>query len=240
MILDKYEKALFYEIFIKKEYSILDNNIKEAKIIFDIWSHIWLFSLYCLNKKFDFDVNINNWEIIYNILPNNNNFIIHNFEPVSYLFNKSKIILDKFEDYIVFNQLGVSNSDYQQKIFLNKKISSQNSIYKSFFNSSDEFELCNFINIEKYLEYNNINNIDIMKIDIEWWEFDLLLNMNKNFYSKIKILFFEYHIINDSFNEKLDLILIELNRFFWEVKCYKWNYLNVGYVFCKNNFFMLI
>jgi hypothetical protein len=40
IILEKYEKALFYEIFINKEYSALDKQIIEAKTILDIGGHI--------------------------------------------------------------------------------------------------------------------------------------------------------------------------------------------------------
>lgn len=47
--MDKYNKALEYEIFVKKEYSFADEAIKQAKIIFDIGGHIGLFSEYCLS-----------------------------------------------------------------------------------------------------------------------------------------------------------------------------------------------
>jgi len=33
---DKYDKALYYEIFVNKEYQLLDSIIKDSKIIFDI------------------------------------------------------------------------------------------------------------------------------------------------------------------------------------------------------------
>ena len=41
----KYEKALEYEIFIKQEYWFAKGEIKNAKCIFDIWWHIWLFGI---------------------------------------------------------------------------------------------------------------------------------------------------------------------------------------------------
>ncbi len=44
--MEKYNKALEYEIFIKKEYGFADEVIKQAKIIFDIGGHIGLFSKY--------------------------------------------------------------------------------------------------------------------------------------------------------------------------------------------------
>jgi hypothetical protein len=40
IILEKYEKALFHEIFINKEYSVLEKRILDAKTIFDIGGHI--------------------------------------------------------------------------------------------------------------------------------------------------------------------------------------------------------
>lgn len=37
--MNKYDKALEYEIFIKKEYAFADEQIKKAKIIFDVGGH---------------------------------------------------------------------------------------------------------------------------------------------------------------------------------------------------------
>jgi hypothetical protein len=34
--MDKYNKALEYEIFVKKEYGFADQSIKQSKIIFDV------------------------------------------------------------------------------------------------------------------------------------------------------------------------------------------------------------
>ena len=48
-MMNKYDQALHHEIFITKEYSFADQEIKEAKTIFDIGAHKGYFSDYCLS-----------------------------------------------------------------------------------------------------------------------------------------------------------------------------------------------
>ena len=69
----KYEKALEYEIFTKGEYSFAKNKIQNAKCIFDIWWHIWLFSKRCRSME--------------------SNARIHYFERVGEFYKKAKSTL---------------------------------------------------------------------------------------------------------------------------------------------------
>lgn len=43
-----YNRALEYEIFMKEEYGFAKEQIRTAKVIFDIGGHIGLFSQWCL------------------------------------------------------------------------------------------------------------------------------------------------------------------------------------------------
>lgn len=47
--MNKYDQALEYEIFIKKEYAFADYFIQNANLIFDIGGHRGYFSKYCLS-----------------------------------------------------------------------------------------------------------------------------------------------------------------------------------------------
>ena len=69
----KYERALEYEIFVKGEYAFAKERIQNAKCIFDIWWHIWLFSKWCRSLNSDAK--------------------IHYFEPVEEFVYQAKKIL---------------------------------------------------------------------------------------------------------------------------------------------------
>lgn len=235
MQLNKHENALFFEIFNKKEYSILDDFIRGAEVIFDIWWHIWLFSLYCFSQKFNFNPIVKEWVIEFSNFSEIDNFCIHFFEPTKESFSKSKIILDRFNKYLRFNNLGIFPQNWEKKVFINPKLSSQNSLYNSFLNVSENFEFCNFLNIEEYFELDIIDKVDILKMDIEWWEFDIILALNKDFLSKIKVIFLEYHIIDNDCKNKLEQILCKLKWVFLSVTLFESEYSNkVWYIFCKN------
>lgn len=186
VILSKYEKALEYEIFVKKEYSFLDNYIKSANLIFDIGWHIWLFSKYCLDI--------------------NSDLFIYFFEPFNESFNKSKIILDKYIEHIEFINKWVYYKNCTTKLYINNQKYMQNSIYNNNFLVKSQ----NYINIELIdlsIIINKNISVDLMKLDIEWAEFELLLNINPLVFSYINTICLEYHLINNnSFNWLVDYI----------------------------------
>lgn len=201
--LNKHEKALEYEIFVKKEYSILDEIIKNSKLIFDIWSHIWLFSKYSLQL--------------------NNKLKIHCFEPIFSNFEKSKFILENSKENIIFNNLWVSAVCWKKEIFFNETKTMQSSIFNNtFLNKTWESFLVNFINLDDYIEKNNILQIDLLKIDIEWAEFEVLLNFKS--FQKVKVLFFESHIFNDKMQKDYDLLLRKLKNIYKNIDIFESEY----------------
>lgn len=212
---NKYEKALYYEIFKNKEYSILDEVIKNWWIIFDVWWHIWLFSLYSLSL--------------------NSSLTIHYFEPVKEYFNKAKNILEDFEQNIIFNNYGILDKSWESEILINNKISSQTSIYKSFLNKNWAKQKVIFQNIWDYIQKNNIESIDLLKMDIEWAEFDVLLNLDENIFPKIKVLFLEYHILNIDFESKYNCLLNKIKTLYQDVNIIKSIHSNkLWYIFAYN------
>lgn len=219
MKLDKYEKALYYEIFHNKEYGIINKKIKESKIIFDVWSHIWLFSLYCL-------------EI-------NPNLIIHSFEASKSNFKKNKIILKDYLDKITLNNLFVDFENSEKIIHINTEKNMQSSFYNNqFLCKSDKKETVKTINLIKYIKEQNLgykNSIDLAKIDIEWYEFELLLNLEENFFNYVKTLIFEYHILFPDFEIKYETLLTKLKCYYKKIKIIKSQYNDkVGIIFCGN------
>ena len=233
--LGKYEKALFYEIFIKNEYSILDDAIKSSNVIFDIGGHIWLFSLYVLSKKCHLEAEVigDNLDISQSPITENTDLKVYFFEPVQKNFNKASEILSQFPS-LVLNDSWISHTTWPANLFKDK-ISTQSSIYKSFLNKWAETEKCSFIRLDEYLNDNGIESVDLMKMDIEWAEFDVLLNLPDETFSRIKMLFLEFHILDDDLKIKYNELLTKLKKhyiYIWVAESEHDS--RVGYILANN------
>jgi len=200
--MSKYDQALHHEIFVNKEYAFLDNFTKDSKIIYDIGGHIWFFSLYCFGL--------------------NPSLKIHFFEPIPELFDKAKINLAQHKDKIVFNNSWILDRSWVFEIFFNEEKTMQTSIFNNnFLNKNGTSRKCNFINLEKYFKDQKLDTIDILKMDIEWAEFQVLENLSQEIFSKIKVLVFEYHILHKSHEERLNKLkqkLIQIYNNFEQIE----------------------
>ncbi len=209
----KYDDALKYEIFEKKEYSFLDDFIKNSKTIIDIGAHYGYFSLYSL-------------EI-------NKNLNIYALEPIFY--KKAIKNLIEYNNVKVY-KLWVATKVGEYHIYINSKKTMQSSIYhNNFLNKSEEKVKCEFITIKKFIKRNNIESIDLMKIDIEWAEFDVLLAMENEEFSNIQTLCLEYHILDNTFQKKFNILVEKLRKIYTNIKIIKSEYTDkIGYILASN------
>ena len=189
-LLWKYEKALEYEIFKNEEYWFAKSVIKKANIILDIWWHIGLFSLRCRT--------INKEATIYFYEP-----ILENFKIA-----KSKLRQD---EKIVLNNYWIAWESYKWPIIYNKKKSMQSSKYNSFLNEGWEKKLVEFISLNEIIE-KIWDKIDLVKIDIEWMEFEILESLENINWIKIKNIIIEVHILNDELNSRRENLKSILNK----------------------------
>lgn len=215
----KYENALAYEILINREYKAIDDIIFDSKIILDIGGHYWFFSSYVLLIKSGFYKqssieNIDKLDEIINNLSIDWDFKIYFFEPIIEYFTQAKQLLSKYMDNIVFNNSWILDKAWKFDLYTTK-ISSQASLYKSFMNTWNEFTKCDFVNLEEYLCGSNIEKIDLLKMDIEWAEFDVLLNIDENIFNKINVIYLEYHLINPETEYKLESLLTKLKKYYY-------------------------
>ena len=199
----KYEKALEYEIFVKEEYGFAKQKIQDAECIFDIWWHKWLFSKRCRNL--------------------NQNAKIHYFEPVGEFYNKAKEILWNDKN-IILNNYWISSKTESWTILLNQEKTMQSSKYPSFLNQNWTEVKAEFITLKDYLNQNNIDKIDILKMDIEWMEFEVLSSLTNFERWKIENLIVEIHLLNEKIESEWDQIFIKIKNIFWNVKT-----INSGY-----------
>lgn len=201
----KYEKALEYEIFIKGEYDFAKNEILKAETIFDIWGHIWLFSRWCrsLNSKAR----------------------IYYFEPICEFYEKAKEKLWN-NDKIILNNCWIASESGEWLMLLNEEKTMQSSKYSSFLNPEWRGVIVKFVSLKEYLELENINKIDVLKMDIEWMEFEVLTSFSGLEWSKIDTLVLEVHLLNDEMKLDWNNLLEIIKRHFKYVEIIDWWYCN--------------
>jgi len=193
----KYEKALEYEIFKKGEYDFAKNKIQDAECIFDIWWHIGLFSKRCRIQ--------------------NSNAKIHYFEPIGELFKKAKYTLWNDKN-IILNNYGIASESGEWTILLNEEKTMQSSKYSSFLNQKWKEIKSKFITLNNYLIKNNIDKIDVIKMDIEWMEFEVLPSRWDFEWEKINSFIAEIHLLNNNMKLERNQIFLKIKNIFWNIK----------------------
>ena len=193
----KYEKVLKYEIFVKGEYSFAKEKIKKAKCIFDVWWHIWFFSQRC--RIF------------------NSNAKIYYFEPVKEFYDKAIVNLWNDKN-IIFNNCWIASKSGSWILLFNSEKTMQSSKYFSFLNPKWIEISVSFITLNDYLYQNNIKKIDLLKMDIEWMEFEILKSRWDFERKKINNLIVEIHLLNKKMQSEWIQLFLKIKSIFWSVK----------------------
>lgn len=185
--------------FIKKNLGI-----SSIELFLDIGAHkgesIDFFSNNLKIKKIiSFEASPINFEILKKKYYNKKNLIIEN-----------KALSSK-EDIKIFNQCDESSSSTFSEInesskYLKKKMNFLNiSKVENFFSK----QTIKTVPLEKYLDDNNINKVDIIKIDTEGHEFEILKGL-KTSIKKVDVIIFEHHYDNMI---KKNYTFFEINNF---------------------------
>lgn len=179
--------SVFEEIFVDKDYKILDTIItKASNCILDIGAHIGLFSIYChcLNPQ----VPMLAFE------PEEKNFqtLKENFRH-----NSIKNVLAK--------NLAVSASEGPKTLYL-----SPDSHNHSLIDVTNQSKIVQSTTLEQIIKKHNLSKIDLLKLDCEGAEFEILENCPKEIFNKVQNLYIEYHIYQPNLNA--DKILSKLQK----------------------------
>ena len=193
----KYEKALEYEIFVKGEYSFAEEKILGAKCIFDIWWHIWLFSQWCRSL--------------------NSEAKIYYFEPIKEFYDKAESELWSDKN-IILNNLWISSNSWNWILLFNEEKTMQSSKYSSFLNRNWKEVVVEFTTFRDYLKENGIDNVDVLKMDVEWMEFEILSSRWDFERWRIDNFISEIHILNDGMKSEWNQIFLKIKNIFWNVK----------------------
>jgi FkbM family methyltransferase len=127
------------------------------------------------------------------------------FEPIKEYALLIDMKFKKFNNIKVF-PFAVSNKNGKDIIYFNENSSSTHVITEK----SQEIEC---MTLSKIMEDNNINNIDLIKINIEGEEYSLLEDMiTNNLHKKCNNIQVQFHVIVDNYEMRYDYIKYELEK----------------------------
>ena len=186
---NKSDSIAFFEVFFLNTNDYLNEfTIKEKDIVVDIGAHIGYYSLYSSTKV--------------------KNGRVFAFEPFEESF---EILIKNLElnqiTNVVTQNMGVSHKSGSATLYLKKDFSIGNSIYQNTGTSSTVN--IKTISLRDIIENNNLQKINILKLDCEGAEYEILLNLDNAILKKIDKIVAEIHpnIKNFKINDLSEFLL---------------------------------
>ena len=159
----------FAIIWLMKDYSKFDFEIRNDDNVIDVGAHIGFFALYasqfCKNGK------------------------IFCFEPVkeNYDLLLYNIKLNNIKNIFSYN-CAVSNTNKYVKVFLHSD-KTAHSIHVP----SHEFVEIKSLTLQEIFDSNKLERCDYLKLDCEGSEYDIIESLPEEYFKKIKKIYIEYH-----------------------------------------------
>lgn len=225
--INEYEtRGLIYEIFYQNAYLLTDLTLNPGSIIIDVGANIGLFSLFAL-KQCEYDALIYSFEPIptsfeclkKNLAPFNNKTRLYNmgigdvvedcsieftlfgddlatatYKPTDKMISNYNPLLD-YDTLLKISRFRSKFLYYQLKFlpFMRNYL-----IKRNFKNRTSEKKIpCKLTSLGHFIEKNEINHIDFIKIDVEGAEFDVVKSIKPSQFPMIKQLCIEVHNINN-------------------------------------------
>lgn len=188
----------YNEFFCKKIYDkFLKGN--EYNIVVDVGANVGLWSEYI--------VNVSKVNHVYMVEPNKNALDI---------INKSFFNVNKF----TIKPQAISNTNGMLKFFVNDENSTVSSMMEVHRNSGggflDKEYMVQSVTINNFIHENNIDKIDLLKIDIEGAEYALINSMTDEDFKKIENILLEYHLNSqNNINDVYEIILLLKDKGFF-------------------------
>jgi len=154
-----------YHTFFNDNYFLDNFKIKDDDVVYDLGANIGAFSIACSN---------------YNVKK------IYAFEPHPEIFGHLRYNLDKYgKNATTFNN--AINGEFKKVNF-----GTTESTVGSCISDTGTFEV-DAINLEKFVEKNNLELPTYLKIDIEGSEYMFFENTSDDFFKNVHSIFFEFH-----------------------------------------------
>jgi FkbM family methyltransferase len=189
------DESVFNEIFVEKEYKILDGFIKDAKFpIFDIGAHKGMFSIYarCLNG----------------VVP------IFAFEPDEDNIRclKENLKMNRVNGVVV-KGVAVAGSKGHRELFLSADSHNHSIVNRWLIDGEPKIRSVDCVCLDDVFEKYNLPRVSVMKMDCEGAEFEILGNLSSDILNKVDVFYIEYHKYFDSFDPALLKKIFEKNKF---------------------------
>ena len=205
---------LNYNLLFSKDYFIKNTERHPDKIEFSLhnpfdrtfWNYQEFFIYKNIEKEFP-TLNLNNFKIVLDLGANNGLFIekilrngaekVYGFEPSP---NALSNLMHRYgnNDKVTIVNKAVSNNSGKLTFHYHPENSTISAFDKNHITPhlpEHEIIACEVetIRLDEYCDSQNINEIDLIKIDVEGAEYSILNSLNKEFYSKVKNLLIEIH-----------------------------------------------
>jgi FkbM family methyltransferase len=235
-IVDFYD--LNYKLLFSKEHFIRNTNRHPDKIEFSLhnpfdrtfWNYQEFFIFKNIEKEFP-TLNLNNLGTILDLGANNGIFIekmlrlgaqkIYGFEPSPNALSNLNHRYGSNNKVTIVNK-AVSDTSSKLTFYYHPDNSTISAFDKNhIIPHLPENEILNCevetIKLDEYCASNNINFIDLIKIDVEGAEYMILHSLNKDFYSKVKNLLVEIH---ENVNDKVKNLISYLRNCGFEINSF--------------------
>ena len=193
IIHEKPFNAIFNEFFSAGRYPVLIK-IKKFQIKLYSFSDFSTLNLvFCRqdyfkpkNLEFVIDIGSNIGISCLYWLIDNPNCIIQSYEPSSKNYKRLLLNTKKFKKNITNNKFGISNKNETLRLYLSKS-GVNDSVLKI---PGAKYEKIKLIDINKILKKALLvgNKIDVLKIDVEGKEREILKNIKKKYFNKIRVI----------------------------------------------------
>lgn len=174
----------FQEIYNKFNFCDLEENA----VVLDLGANVGIFSLYISNK--------------------NKTCKVYSYEAsaLNYNYLQKNITINNLNIF-AYNYAVTAKDKGMVKLHIHPRGSGGNTLYKEASKDSIKYCLIPQINLDKILKINNLNKIDLLKMDIEGSEYEVLFNTSDETFSKINKFVLEIHDIEGYKREDLILFL---------------------------------
>ncbi len=161
------DAATIFVIYIRKDYG----NVPNDSIIVDVGANIGVYSIFAS-------------------LQGKNN-LIYAYEPMKETFDHltENIKLNDCKDKIIPFNYAIASKKGKTKIFIADSVT--NTIVSS--NPNLPSEDIETITLEDVIKENNLERIDLLKMDCEGAEYEIFYNMSEEIFPKIKEIRMEFH-----------------------------------------------